>query len=116
MPVASLNPSDRLRGRLRTALAALVGLATLATVMLADLNNDVAARPAPGEIGVAAPAQLPGPGPGASTTTSASAYPGRLRSARTLTAQTLAGMCTSPRSPDISTLAEPVHEERFSHL
>ncbi|HLL61487.1 MAG TPA: hypothetical protein VK401_00435 [Propionibacteriaceae bacterium] len=54
MPVASLNPSDRVRGRLRTVLAALIGLATLVAVMLADLNNDVAARPAPDEIGAAA--------------------------------------------------------------
>jgi len=53
MPVPALAPSDRLRGRLRTVLAALLGLVTLCAVLLADLNNDVAARPSPREIGAA---------------------------------------------------------------
>ena len=54
MPVRSLTLSDRVRGWLRTALAALLGLATLVAVMLADLNDDVAARPVPGGGAVAA--------------------------------------------------------------
>ena len=43
MPVRSLTLSDRVRRRLRTGVAALLGLTTLVAVMQADLNDDVAA-------------------------------------------------------------------------
>jgi hypothetical protein len=46
--------SDRVRGRLRTALAALLGPATLVAVMLTHVNDDVAARPVADGSGVAA--------------------------------------------------------------